>query len=120
MPEKIFSEDSDSTASGRINSTDTPPEASEVEGAALESSIADIMEQIEPVLNGLFKAGADNDDYWMKAKTVRVFSDWIISILNISRVMEQQIGAQGEVLAAQETELETLREKKSKMWVPGV
>ena len=111
---------SDTPPRGEENSSQEAVGASDEEGVALGSKIAEVMVVVEPILNEMFKAAANNEDYWLKGKSIRVITDWIISILNISQVMEQQIRAQGEVLAAQEAELESLREKKSKMWVPGV
>ena len=86
----------------------------------LESNLASMMVLVEPVLDGLFKAAAENDDYWLKGKSVTVLSDWILSVLNIAQLMEQQVQALGTTLQAQEKELERLRPQKSKMWTPGL
>jgi len=113
-------EPADSTDPSQINANDMPV-ADIGEGEVdLEANLASMMIRIEPVLNELFKAAAENEDYWLKKKTVRVFVDWIVSILNVSQLMEQQVRALGATLQAQEKELEELRPKKSKMWIPGV
>ena len=106
--------------SGEINSKNLGETDTQQEEVDLEANLASMMTTIEPVLNELFKAAAENDDYWMKKRTVRVFSDWIVSILNVSQLMEQQVRALGASLQAQEKELEELRPKKGKMWTPGV
>ena len=61
----------------------------------LESNLASMMTLVEPVLDGLFKAAAENNDYWLKKKSAALLSDWILSVLNISQVMEQQVQALG-------------------------
>jgi len=113
-------EPADSTDPSQINTNDMDVGDIEDGDASLEANLASMMTRIEPVLNELFKAAAENDDYWLKKKTVRVFVDWIVSILNVSQLMEQQVRALGATLQAQEKELEELRPTKSKMWVPGV
>ena len=110
----------DSNDPSPTNSNDLPAGDIDASAVDLEANLASMMVRVEPVLNELFKAAAENDDYWLRKRTVRVFVDWIVSILNVSQLMEQQVRALGATLQAQEKELEELRPKKSKMWVPGV
>ena len=86
----------------------------------LDANLASMMVLVQPILDGLFKAAAENSDYWLKKKSAAVLSDWILSVLNISQLMEQQVQALGATLQAQEKELEQLRPIKSKMWTPGL
>lgn len=104
---------------GLSNSNEDEP-GGEADTATLGPDLEQQMALVEPVLDGLFKAAAEGDDYWMKKKSVRIFSDWIVSVLNVSQLLEQQVRALGETLQAQEKELEQLRPAKGKMWTPGV
>ena len=79
-----------------------------------------MMVLVQPILDGLFKAAAEDEDYWLKKKSAATLSDWILSVLNISQIMEQQIQALGATLQAQEKELEASRSVKAKMWTPGL
>ena len=94
--------------------------AGEVNTGTLGTDLEQQMALVEPILDGLFKAAATDDDYWLKKKSAKIFSDWIVSVLNVSQLMEQQVRALGETLQAQEKELEQLRPVKSKMWTPGL
>jgi len=110
----------DSTDSSAENSTEADVGGTDISEGGLDSSVAEIMALVDPILQQLFKAAAENDDYWMKSKTVSILADWIVSVLNVSQLMEQQVRALGASLQAQEKELEQLRPEKSKMWTPGV
>ena len=86
----------------------------------LEDTLSSMMVLVQPILDGLFKAAAVDEDYWLKKKSAATLSDWILSVLNISQIMEQQIQALGATLQAQEKELEASRSVKAKMWTPGL
>jgi hypothetical protein len=98
----------------------TESQGSPEDGPDIEANLEQIMALVEPILDGLFKAAATDDDYWLKKKSVRIFSDWIVSVLNVSQVMEQQVQALSVTVQAQEKELEQTRTVKAKMWTPGV
>ena len=110
----------DSKGSSEDNSNEAPVGETGEQEVDLESNLASMMVLVQPILDGLFKAAAENSDYWLKKKSAAVLSDWILSVLNISQLMEQQIQALGATLQAQEKELEASRKVKSKMWVPGI
>jgi hypothetical protein len=111
----------------RMDSPDPGPPNSNEAGSGdepdadtLGSDLEQQMALVGPVLDGLFKAAATDDDIWLKKKSVRIFSDWIVSVLNVSQVMEQQVQALSVTVQAQEKELEQTRTVKAKMWTPGV
>jgi hypothetical protein len=103
-----------------MENAESGPQTEPVDPDTIEASIEEIMALVEPILDGLFKAGATNSDYWLKKRSTQILSDWIISILNMNKVMEEQIRAMGIALQAQEKELEQARTAKGKMWVPGL
>ena len=88
-----------------INSKPTAETGVDEQEVDLESNLASMMVLVQPILDGLFKAAAENSDYWLKKKSAAVLSDWILSVLNISQLMEQQVQALGAALQAQEKEL---------------
>jgi hypothetical protein len=97
----------------------SPPEEGP-EGQEIAESIQQQMALVEPILDGLFKAAAEGDDYWLKGKSTTLLADWIIATMNIGAVMQQQIEAMGHALQAQEKQLEETRPAKGRMWVPGL
>ena len=86
----------------------------------VEANLKEIMVLVEPILDGIFEAAVGNQDYWLKKKSAAILSDWIVSVLNVSQLLERQVQALGATLQAQEKELEQLRPVKSKMWTPGL
>src|SRR6056300_1106610 len=101
-------------------SSEFGPQTSGVDPDTTEADIEAMMALVKPVLDGLFAAAAEGQEYWLKKRSAQLLSDWIISLLNISQVMEQQIQALAATVQAQEKELEQVRTVKSKMWSPGV
>jgi len=88
--------------------------------AETELAIEQLSALVGPVLNQIFKAAATNEDMWLKKKSVKHLAGWIQSTQDIADIMHQTIEQMGEVLAAQEAELEQLRPTKGKVWIPGV
>ena len=77
-----------------------------------------MMELVGPILNELFKAGAEKKNYWLKGKSTRILADWIIQLQNLADIMQQQLEAASQVIQAQEQELEELRPERGKIWTP--
>ena len=92
----------------------------ESEDEELQLAIEQQMALVNPVLDGLFKAEALNDDYWLKKKSVKHLVHWIKSILDVANIQEQKITALMDIVGAQEAELEELRPAKGKIWTPKI
>ena len=90
------------------------------EEAETELAIEQLSALVGPVLQQIFKAAATNEDMWLKKKSVKHLAGWIQSTQDIADIMHQTIEQMGEVLTAQEAELEQLRPAKGKVWIPGV
>ena len=73
---------------------------------------------VGPILNELFRKGAVKDDYWLKGSSTKILSDWIIGLQDMATLFQQQLQAAGQVIDAQEKELEELRPVKKKVWTP--
>ena len=96
------------------------PTPLEPENDETELAIEELSALVGPILNQIFSNAATNQDMWLKKKSVKHLAGWIQSTQDIADIMHQTIEQMGEVLTAQEAELEQLRPAKGKMWVPGI
>jgi len=86
----------------------------------IKKGLEDQVAAIGPVLYLIFESAEHDRDLWLKKSSLRVLTDWIISLQNIASLLEKQIEAMGSVVSAQEQELEELRPTKKKIWRPGI
>ena len=83
-------------------------------GESIEQQVA----LVGPVLAEMYKAAAEGRDYWLKKASLQRLTNWIMTVQDIATLMQQQLEAAEQVIAAQEAELEQLRPVKRKMWTP--
>ena len=102
------------------NGTEVPTRHKRQKTDETELAIERLSALVGPILNQLFAKAATNEDMWLKKKSVKRLADWIRSGQDIADIMHQTIEQMGEVLTAQEAELEELRPSKGKVWIPGI
>ena len=103
-----------------LGHTDDPDSSENYDDEQLRTEIEQQTALVGPILNELFAKGAVKDDYWLKGASTRILSDWIIGLQNMATLFQQQLEAAGQVIGAQEEELQQLRPQKKKVWTPGV
>ena len=84
----------------------------------IQESVEQQVALVGPVLAEMYKAAAEGRDYWLKKASLQRLTDWIMTVQDIATLMQQQLEAAEQVIAAQEQELEALRPVKRKMWTP--
>ena len=84
----------------------------------IQESVEQQIALVGPVLAEMYKASAEGRDYWLKKKSLQRLTNWIMSVQDIATLMQQQLEAAEQVIAAQESELEQLRPVKKRMWTP--
>ena len=84
----------------------------------IEESVEQQVALVGPVLAEMYKAAAEGRDYWLKKASLQRLTNWIMTVQDIATLMQQQLEAAEQVIAAQESELEQLRPVKRKMWTP--
>ena len=101
--------------SGYLEPLDDPEKLTDEQ---VQAQIGTQIALVGPILKELLARGAIKDDYWLKGASTALLSDFIIGLQDMATLFQQQLQAAGQVIDAQEKELEKLRPKKRQVWTP--
>lgn len=102
-----------------VRSEMVAPQEATPDTTEAETAIQTMIDLAGPILSEMYRKAAEGEDMWLKKRSLKIITDWIMSLQDTATLLQQQMEAAVVVIQQQNAELEELRPVK-KVWTPGL